>query len=270
MPSPFPGMDPYLEEPTLWPDVHQCLITYIRDALQPNIRPGYHARMGERLYVVEVPHTIYPDVTIVKRPVPEPAGAAQELALAEAEAPYVLTIPPVQYREPFVEIVHTAGGEVVTVIEVLSPANKTAGEGHRLYRRKQGEVLRSQAHLVEIDLLSQGLPTLALPETSLSALPPWRYLVSVSRAPDRERFEVYAIPLAKPLPRFRVPLKQPDPDVVLDLQAVFSRCYDNGGYADFLDYSQAPSVSLSSEEQAWLETVLKEGRSQADEGNVSV
>jgi len=271
MPSPFPGMDPYLEEPALWPDVHQRLITYISDTLQPNVRPRYHARIGERLYVVEVPHTIYPDITLVRRPTPEPAlagpGAAMAPAqrVAEAEAPFVLTIPPVEYREPFVEIVHAAGGEVVTVIEVLSPTNKTAGEGHRLYRQKQQEVLRSQAHLVEIDLLSQGLPTLALPETSLSSLPPWRYLVSVSRASDplrgrssRERFEVYPIPLAKPLPRFSLPLKHPDPDVTLDLQAVFSRCYDNGGYADFLDYSQPAPTPFSAEEGAWVKIVLKE------------
>jgi hypothetical protein len=253
-------MDPYLEEPTLWPDVHQRLITYITDALQPQIRPRYHARIGERLYIVEVPHLFYPDVVLVCRPVPAtaPVGVEVAVAPAKADAPFRITIPPVEYREPFVEIVHTAGGEVVTVIEVLSPSNKTPGEGHRLYRQKQKEVLRSNVHLVEIDLLSQGIPTIALPEGGFPSLPPWRYLVSVSRAPHRHEFEVYPVPLSKRLPRLGVPLKEPDPDVVLDLQAVFTRCYDNGGYADFLDYRRQPPVPLSQEEKDWMEKLLRE------------
>ena len=71
MPSPFPGMDPYLEEPARWPDVHQRLITYIADALQPQIRPRYHARMGERVYILQPPQTMYPDVILTRRPVRE-------------------------------------------------------------------------------------------------------------------------------------------------------------------------------------------------------
>ena len=261
MPSPFPGMDPYLEEPTLWPGVHQRLITYTADALQPKVRPRYHTRIGERLYVVEPPHPMYPDIVLVRRPraVREPGLAVAPVTDAvtmEADAPIVLAIPPVEHREPFVEIVHTAGGEVITVIEVLSPANKTPGEGHRLYRRKQQEVLDSPAHLVEIDLLSEGLHTVAVSEEAVASLKERRYLVSVNRAPERYQFELYPVPLPRRLSRIRVPLREPDPDVVLDLQAVFTRCYDNGGYEDFVDYHQPPPVSLSSEEMTWLESLL--------------
>lgn len=80
MSSPFPGMDPYLEDPALWQDVHQGLITYIRDELQPDIRPRYHARIGERLYVVQTGRNIYPDVTIAQRPRKEPSVGAAVLA----------------------------------------------------------------------------------------------------------------------------------------------------------------------------------------------
>jgi len=260
MPSPLPGMDPYLEEPTLWPGVHQRLITYTADALQPEVRPRYHARIGERLYVVQPPHSMYPDVVLVRRPravrEAEVVAPVAEAAMAEADTPVVLSIPPVEHREPFVEIVHTAGGEVITVIEVLSPANKMAGEGHRLYRRKQQEILDSPAHLVEIDLLSEGLHTVAISEEALASLKERRYLVSVNRAPERYQFELYPVPLQRRLPRIRVPLREPDPDVVLDLQAVFMRCYDNGGCEDFVDYHRLPPVSLSSEEMAWLESLL--------------
>ena len=263
MPSPFPGIDPYLEAPSLWPDVHQRLITYIADVLQPAVRPRYHARIGERLYVVETYHTLYPDVVLVDRSVHEPspvsmAATRTETTVVEADTPVRVAIPPTEYREPFVEIVHTAGGEVVTVIEVLSPANKSPGEGHRLYRRKQQEVLDSPAHLIEIDLLSEGLLTVAITEEARTGLEAHRYLVCVNRKPERYQFELYPVPLQRRLPRVSVPLREPDPDVVLDLQAVFARCYDNGGYADFIDYRQPPPVSLSDEESAWMEDRLKE------------
>lgn len=199
---------------------------------------------------------------LVGRPVREPPAVAvvapaTEAVVVKADTPVRLSIPPTEYREPFVEIVHTAGGEVVTVIEVLSPVNKTPGEGHQLYRRKQREVLDSPAHLVEIDLLSEGLPTVAITAEARASLEPHRYLVCVNRKPERYQFEVYSVPLQRRLPRVGVPLREPDPDVALDLPAVFGRCYDNGGYADFLDYRQPPPVSLSDEESAWLETLLK-------------
>lgn len=262
MPSPFPGMDPYLEAPSLWPDVHQRLITYIADTLQPAVRPRYHARIGERLYVVETYHSLYPDVVLVGRPVRdqpavEVADPVTVSSVVEIDTPVRVAIPPTEYREPFVEIVHTAGGEVVTVIEVLSPTNKSSGEGHHLYRRKQREVLDSAAHLIEIDLLSEGLPTVAIPEKVRAALEPHRYLVCVNRKPERYQFELYPVPLQRRLPCIGVPLREPDPDVALDLQAVFVRCYDNGGYADFIDYRQPPPVSLSDQESTWVKELIK-------------
>jgi len=263
MPSPFPGMDPYLQQAARWPDVHQRLITYIADTLQPQVRPRYHARMGERMYVLQPPQAMYPDVVLTRRPIREIAPAAlttpasEETATEEdLDTPITLILPPVEYREPFVEIVHTAGDEVVTVIEVLSPTNKTSGEGHRLYRRKQQEILDSPVHLIEVDLLSGGLYTVAISEEGRASLPAHRYVVSVQRAPERYRFEAYPIPLQRRLPHIRVPLREPDPDVTLDLQAVFTQCYDNGGYADLMNYQQKPPVTLTAEEAAWLDGLL--------------
>jgi hypothetical protein len=265
-------MDPYLENPARWSDVHQSLITYIRDALQPQVRPHYHARMGERVYVLTPPHTMYPDALFIRRPLKEPGTAGVDLAMPEAalsaetlDTPVVLTFPPIERREPLVEIVHTAGDEVVTIIEVLSPANKAPGEGHRLYRHKQQAVLDSPVHLVEIDLLSEGLYTVALPEKAQGSLPSHRYLVSVHRAPESHRFELYPIPLQDRLPRLRVPLRAPDPDVGLDLGAVLTRCYDNGGYADLIDYGQPPPVALSEQEAAWLDGLLREKKLRSKE-----
>jgi hypothetical protein len=263
MPSPFPGMDPYLEEPASWPDVHQRLITYLADDLQSGLPRDYIARIGERVYLVEPERNVYPDVALLQRPIRERRD--EPVAVMETPStptvirePLTMILPSGEYREPFVEIRH-GREEVVTVIEVLSPANKTAGEGYAQYRRKQREVMRSHAHLVEIDLLNRGLFVLACSPDSDErppTLPLSRYLICVSRWPERWKFEAYPLILPEPLPSFRIPLKAPDPDVVLNLQAAFDRCYDNGRYMTMVDYSQPPPAPLSLDEQHWVKTNL--------------
>ncbi|MBI3915247.1 MAG: DUF4058 family protein [Chloroflexi bacterium] len=262
MPSPFPGMDPYLEDPVRWPDVHQSLITYIRDALQPQVRPTYLARIGERVYVITPPHAMYPDVLLVQKQLREsvPAYAATAMPTQAESLPIVMTLPPIEHREPFVEIVHAAGEQVITVIEGLSPANKMPGEGHDQYRQKQQQILASHVHLVEIDLLASGQATVAIPPKVLATLAPYRYMMSVRRATERYRYEMYPIPLARPLPKMRVPLRAPDADVELDLQSLFTRGYDNGGYDDIVDYQQPPRAPLSADESAWVDGWLKSKR----------
>lgn len=255
MPSPFPGMDPYLEAPPYWPDVHQSLITYIRDALQPAILPRYNARIGERIYLLDAERQYYyGDVTLVERP---PMASASSVALAEApetataDAPFRLISHHTQEREPYLEIIYSASGEVVTVIELLSPANKTSGRGMELYLHKQDDLLHSHANLVEIDLLSQGERVVAAYRYDQGPLPPFRYLVSVSRARQRATIDVFPIGLQSRLPRFGIPLRPPDPDVLLDLPRIFDRCYENGGYAYILDYAQPPAAPLNADEERW-------------------
>lgn len=262
MPSPFPGMDPYLENTSTWRDLHHSLITYIRDALQPNLRPNYNARIEERVYMVTPPQRFYPDVTLLKMPrALKESRTLSTASPANLREPIELILPKEEQREPFLEI-RQRSGEVVAVIEVLSPSNKAHGEGYQQYLRKQNDVLNSQAHLVEIDLLSTGLFATAcnVQGARPEDLPPSRYLICVSRAQDRNeaRFLMYPIRLQEALPAFRIPLKAPDPDVVLNLQAVFEKCYDNGGYADFVNYKEQPPAPLTEEEGTWVkEMILK-------------
>jgi len=157
-----------------------------------------------------------------------------------------------------VEIIHTASQELITLIEVLSPANKVAGKGHQQYVHKQQEILGSTVNLVEIDLLSQGLLTVALSQAEVDALRPHRYRINVCRAAGWGQREVYPIALAQRLPRIAVPLREGDADVRLDLPVVFAQCYDNGGYAELVDYQAAPPVPLSEEEVAWADKLLRE------------
>ena len=255
MPSPFPGMDPYLESSALWPDVHQRFITYLSDAIQPRIRPQYNARIGERLYVVESTRNIYADIAVIQRQEPVRRTFGGGTAVLEAppvDAPVIIKRLETEYREPFIEIYHGHSSEVVTVIEVLSPANKQAGPGRDLYVRKQQEIMHSAAHLIEIDLLAGGIVTVDVPHDALDALQPWRYLIAINRAERRHETGVYALPLAKRLPVMPIPLRAPDADVQIDLQAVLNQCYDNGGYEDLIDYRAPPTAQLSDEEAAWM------------------
>jgi len=274
MPSPFPGMDPYLEDRHSWRGFHAALIVYIRDAIQPRVRPAYRAVIEERDYVTADDRSIYPDLTISHRMLRETAPilapSVAEVASEPhsrpadnrpptADQPLRIRVPLSEHREGYLEIIHRDSGDVVTVIEILSPTNKVKGEGRRQYRRKQRQILHSEASLVEIDLLSYGHHTVALPANHLTDLPPHRYRVCVCRVENRETFEVYTFGLADRLPRVAIPLLAPDPDVVLDLPAVFTQCYDNGGYADDIDYTRPPPAALSEEEAAWLRE-LQEAR----------
>lgn len=254
MPSPFPGMDPYLEDRSLWPDVHSSLISYIREALQPALRPKYIARIGERVEVATLNKGYIPEVLIVEPP-REPVRLTAQGGTLVADEPLTFTFLDEERRVPFIEIVYRETGDVVTLIEVLSPANKM-GEGREQYIQKQRDLLTTYTNLVEIDLLSYGRATTLARTVPIPASTDWRYTISISRSMRRSQLELYALALPDRLPRCRIPLRAADPDVVLDLPTVFTRCYDVGGYDLIIDYSAEPPVSLSESESAWLNSHL--------------
>jgi len=158
-------------------------------------------------------------------------------------------------RVPFLEIIHHPSGDVVTLIEVLSPANKT-GEDRQKYLRKQDDIRNSQANLVEIDLLGEGPATTLARLGHIDEPADWRYIVSVLRNRNDAKIEAYPVPLHQRLPRCRIPLLPEDEDAILDLPAIFTRCYDIGGYDLLIDYSQPPPVELSPKDEAWRVTLL--------------
>lgn len=252
----FPGMDPYLEDPHIWSDVHSRLIVYIAEQLQPLIRPRYIASIETRVFVEGPDREIIPDVWL-KRTASERPGTA----VLDTDAPVEVDIPEVEIRETLVQILdNRTGQKVVTVIEVVSPTNKFAGPGRASYLAKQREVRGSEAHLVEIDLLRAGPHVLAVPEWAARGRGAYDYLISVNRAQQRERFQLYPKKLAERLPRVRIPLANGDPDVPLDVQAVLERTYEAGAYRDRLSY-QAPCVPpLSPQDQAWAASILLKGQ----------
>ena len=262
MPSPFPGMDPYLEQ--FWRDIHARCIIYAADQLQPYLPADLRARVEERVVVEPAfgtARSVYPDIRVVERGPGRAAARVIEPAPAVAE-PLVIYVSDEPSTESFIEIIDVGSGRrVVTVIEVLSLANKLPGEGQELYRRKQRELRDGQVNLVEIDLLRVGDRVLAVGASRIPASHRTLYQVCVYRAiATPSRFEVYRVPLRERLPVIGLPLRSTDSDVPLDLQAVINQCYRNGGYDEDIDYSMEPDPLLGVEDALWADTLLREAR----------
>lgn len=255
MPSPFPGMDPFIESQA-WATFRHGLIAAILEALTPQVRPRYVVRVEERVYLEHLPggsaDPIRPDLSVLREAGRERSSGG--VATAVAIVPVALTLPmPEREREAFLSIRQRETMEVVCLIEALSPGNKRTGsDGRQEYLRKREGVLQSPAHLVEIDLLQAGerLPT-------IEPLPSADYYAFVSREQRRPQVEVYAWPLRHPLPSIPVPLAGQDPDAALHLQSIFSTVYDRAGYDYSLDYRRPVQPPLNEENAAWAQQLLE-------------
>ena len=261
MPSPFPGMDPYLEDPARWPDVHGELIADARASLNAKLGPKYVAAMAERVYISRENdpgrRVIVPDVYVAHSPVGanpwKPVGGSRSSA-AVIEPIEVTTLIEQEIHEPRIDIIDGERNVVVTVIEILSPANKVPGaQGRGSFQRKREEVMNSSANLIEVDLLREGE---AFPP--YEPLPPHHYRVHVSRVQKRPRGLLWPIHLEQRLPAIAVPLRGEDPDVELDLQAVLEVAYDRGAFGRRIDYRASPAPPLPPAEAAWADRVLRE------------
>jgi hypothetical protein len=268
MPSPFPGMDPYIEYSAIWVDFHNSLADEIRAQLNSTIRPTYFARLTPRTTydVVEISQvrtqTVRPDLGVFQR---QPAETPTFAPVAVAEGvidPPIETIDPLDLTELLsVEIRRTGSNVLVTAIEILSPINKLVGHpGYEEYHRKRRDLLTTTAHVMEIDLLRGGTrPVLGLAEPGAS------YYVILSRAEQRPYLSIWPIPLSSRLPVVAVPLLAPDPDVPLDLGAIVATVYERGGYDVQIDYGvPVPSPQLEPQDAAWVEQLLAEVRSSAN------
>jgi hypothetical protein len=259
-------MDPYLEHPNLFPGLHDGMITYTRELLQPKLPAPYFAEMSDRVWVEFSERRIGPDVHVTRRQDSEDdfaAGGGTATAVLDAVSvrtePAVIRVARVlqdEYRESYLEIRTFDGDQerLVTVVEILSPSNKTPGaHGRELYRTKQREILGSQVNLVEIDLLRAGVHTTAVPESAMLAQVGARdYHVCVHRFDRFEEFFVYGFGVRDTLPEIRVPLLPDVPPVPLDLQTVFQRAYETGPYARRVRYGEQEIVPpLRPEDAEW-------------------
>jgi hypothetical protein len=267
MPSPFPGMDPYLEHHRWFRGLRNGLVTIIQEALQPLLPQPYFALIEELTWMEGSERYIEPEVDVL-RPISarrhremaaEEEGGVATLVEEGVEEPVVVTAasPPGEERtEPYLETYARREGQdrLVTAIEILSPSTKALGsEGRQKYLEKQQEILSEQVHLVEIDLLRDGAHTTAVPHwPAREKTGPYDYHVSIHRFDRPQEYLVYPIPLERRLPVIRIPLLPGDPSIPIDLQAVFQRVYDAGPYRRVVRYGEdAIDPPLPSTKAAW-------------------
>lgn len=222
MSCPFPGMDPFLEDPRHWDSFHHQLIACLYQILLPGLVDKYRARVQQRCYVTEEP--LFTSIIRENR------------------------------VEEFIEIRNRIDGRLVTLIDIASPANRKLKQGREAYLSTRKNARVCNASIVDIDLLLQGEPLLDIRHGISQE---WDFAITVSRAHQRDS-EVYPSALGKRLPRFKVPLATDDRDIILDLQSAFLRTYDQGNYASIVDYRQDPDVRLQPKHKDWIHDWLKQ------------
>jgi hypothetical protein len=253
-------MDPYLEYPAFWSSFHTRLIVAIAEAIEPQLSPQYYVDVESRTYQIEegaqelligIPDAIVfsgkTDLLATELLSVEMASVATQVR------PEKVTLPmPMEVKERYLEVREMGTDDVITVIELLSPKNKRAGEGRIAYEKKRRLILSSATHLVELDLLRAEKPMAMQGARSSST-----YRILVSRSQQRPTADLYGITLQQVLPDIPIPLKPQEPDLNIALQEVFTHVYQRARYAGRIDYKQPPPPpKLSEANQQWLDQQL--------------
>ena len=248
-------MDPYLEQPALWSSFHSRFIVAVANAIEQNLSAQYYVEVETRTYEdsgIEGLLVGIPDAAVVARQTPDqvaPGSVAAAPNVSTQIRPQQVILPvPVVVKERYLEVRDITNHAVITVMELLSPKNKQAGEGRDRYQKKRQAILGSATHLVELDLLRAGKP---MPIVDFSSVSAYRILVSSSH--QRPAADLYSLDLWQPLPELPIPLRAPQETTVVSLQSAFDEVYRQARYASRIDYSQSPPLpTLSSAEKAWL------------------
>jgi hypothetical protein len=258
MSSPFPGMDPFLERPSIFPDFHDAFVSELRNEIARILPPPYFAGLRSRNWVEEASRPVFPDVSVFRSTDSGTAVAIEEPAVETEVRPVTVLLD--EISESYIEIRYAPDGErLVTSIELLSPANKTPGaQGQDLYLQKQQEVLASDVSLIEIDLLRGGSHTTAIVLQKLrESVGASTYHIRLRRADQRFRRTIYPIQLWNRLPQLEVPLLPEHGSVTVALQPAMNRCYELGRYHLRAKYREpVPAPALRPGEAAYVARCL--------------
>ena len=252
--NPFPGMDPYLEHPELWHQVHNRLIVGIAEAIADQIAPQYRVSVEQRIYQsFDDPRSIVgiADVAVKPDVWNNDYSCGTEGSASTLTRPLRVQLPiPLDVKEHYLEVREVATKELITVIKVLSPANKRSGKGRSIYEAKRTEILTSMTNLIEIDVLRLGQPMEMIGATKS------QHRILVSRPFDRPEADLFRFDLQDPIPHFPVPLRPESPDAIVDLQAILNETYQRGRLDLSIDYSQEQLLNrllgLSESDQDWV------------------
>lgn len=255
--SPFPGMDPNIEHPALWPDVHNRLIASIANTLAEEVAPRYYIGLERRAYLLKPDDIVFigrPDIAFVPH---QPPAKLSKLPLADVAVINVDVPMNDEISENYLEIHEVSSGKLVTIIELLSPANKLHHQGRRDYEEKRDIIFRNRTNLVEIDLLRAGEPMAVVGPTVQSD-----YRILVSRGSERPRARLFAFSLRQPIPDFSIPLLPGDEEPVLKLGEVLHDLYQRARFDLRLDYTESAVPPLSEEDVEWAKGLPSDDRSE--------
>jgi hypothetical protein len=257
MRPPFPGMDPWLEDTELWPNVHNSLVISIRDDLLAQLRPRYFVDVESRMTILtgtDQDHMYRPDVEIrvADLNVPSREGGLAVMERVEAKPFHVVVeMPPDEIEEVFLTIQELPDRRVVTVIEVLSPTNKKTKDARKQYLDKRRELLGSGINLVEIDLLRAGKP---MPPEKPRLSSDYRILIFRPRL--GRMAHLYGFSYKAEIPLIPIPLLPQDSEPSLDLNRIVHALYERAGHEMALDYRHPPQPCLRKQDQAWAESII--------------
>lgn len=254
---PFPGMNPYLEAVHLWPNVHLALIKDIQTALTPLVVPDYYVAAEERTYISAVdPDSLVgrADAAVLGTKSPGTPETVMPSGVGVLEYPLPVETPVTEeITERYLEIRQSDTHEVVTVIEVLSPANKRTGTGRDQYKKKREQVLTSLTNLIEIDLLHSGAPFDVSPQYA-----DFHYRILVSRGWERPRGDLYPFNVDHPIPPIRVPLREGVDEPTLAIGDLLQTIYTQSRYDLRINYAENPKPAFAHEVTKWLDGLLQE------------
>ncbi len=255
MPTPFPGMDPYLEQSGIWNQIHTSLIVDIQRFLVRRLRPHYVVAIEQQTFADTGDQLVSigkPDVLAMLPSSPTPVTAPPLPVMAEVREVYRVRLPmPDEIRHRYLEVRDQVSGEAITVIEILSPTNKRSHR--REYLEKRMEILGSETNLVEIDLLRAGAPM-----PMIGKMPTTHYRILVSRALERPYAQALLFNIPQPSPDTPIPLRQGEDEPGLPLNQLLHEIYDEGGYDRMLQYGRPPETPLDSDTAAWAAGLLDE------------
>lgn len=240
MPSPFPGINPYLEHPAFWSSFHTRLMVAIADIVAPQLRSNY----------VGIPTA----AVLAARSIDqlEPLRVELDATLTQKRPRSIFLPQPTSIKERYLEVREVGTDTVITVIEVLSPKNKQKGKGRTAYENKRRRILGSLSNLVEIDLIRAGIPM-----TMIGEVQPSDYRLIVSRSLHRLQANLYDFDLREPIPSVPLPLRPEDEKPLIELQAIVQGVCDRASYNERIDYRQpVPPSKLSEADQRWVDELL--------------
>lgn len=251
-------MNPYLENPDLWSEVHHRLISAIASSIFPHLPPTYRVAIEKRVYTQVPEDSILvgiPDVSVLsQRPTSMPTAAPTLTLPQTTEQSLTVTLPiPEEIREGYLEIRDMATGAVITAIEVLSPTNKRAGKGRNAYLSKRETILGSTTHLVEIDLLRESTPM-----PIIENLPRSHYRILISCSEQRPKGSLFSFNLPQSIPVIKIPLRPADIPPELNLQTLLEDLYEEARYDLAIDYNIDPIPALSESDRAWCQAILRD------------